>query len=112
MPQADQRGPEFHTTYHSTAQSVTVVFSTLDLVLHQGVILSLLGFFRKLQPKPEEDAPDDKKTRPRRNSDVSISSFKSFASAKESFTTPRPKKTKKTDCKIYKAIFVVLFPPV
>ena len=111
MPQADQRGPEFHTTYHSTAQSVTVVFSTLDLVLHQGVILSLLGFFRKLEPKPEEDAPDVKKPRPRRNSEESISSFKSFVSAKES-NTPRPKKTKKSDCKIYKAIFVVLFPPV
>ncbi|XP_059141648.1 intermembrane lipid transfer protein VPS13A-like [Physella acuta] len=51
--QANKKGPEFATTYGKIAQSITVEFSTLDLVLHQGVILSLLAFAQKFE-SPEE----------------------------------------------------------
>ncbi|GFO17771.1 vacuolar protein sorting-associated protein 13c-like, partial [Plakobranchus ocellatus] len=37
--QADTKGPEFKTTYNSTAQAIRIEFSTLELVLHQGVVL-------------------------------------------------------------------------
>ncbi|BFZ25790.1 hypothetical protein BsWGS_28827 [Bradybaena similaris] len=48
--QADKKGPEFKTSYGNTAQSIIVAFSALDVVLHQGVILSLLDFAKKLEP--------------------------------------------------------------
>ncbi|KAK3690734.1 hypothetical protein RRG08_061173 [Elysia crispata] len=48
--QADTKGPEFKTAYNSTAQAISIEFTTLELVLHQGVVLSLLEFAQKLQP--------------------------------------------------------------
>lgn len=48
--QANKEGPEFLTTYKNTEQAITVVFSGLELLLHQGAIISLLEFAQKLQP--------------------------------------------------------------
>lgn len=36
--QANKRGPEFATLYQNTAQSLTVEFEALDLLIHEGVI--------------------------------------------------------------------------
>ncbi|XP_048251088.1 vacuolar protein sorting-associated protein 13A-like isoform X4 [Haliotis rufescens] len=47
---ANKEGPEFLTTYKNTEQAITVVFSGLELLLHQGAIISLLEFAQKLQP--------------------------------------------------------------
>ncbi|RUS83441.1 hypothetical protein EGW08_008813, partial [Elysia chlorotica] len=37
--QADTKGPQFKTLYKSTAQAIGIEFTTLELVLHQGVVL-------------------------------------------------------------------------
>ncbi|GFS18417.1 vacuolar protein sorting-associated protein 13C [Elysia marginata] len=49
--------PSSKTTYNNTAQAVTIEFSTLDLVQHQGVVLNLLEFVQKLQPSESASKP-------------------------------------------------------
>uniref|UniRef100_A0A803VSL0 Vacuolar protein sorting 13 homolog C n=1 Tax=Ficedula albicollis TaxID=59894 RepID=A0A803VSL0_FICAL len=41
---ADPDGPDFVTTYQSTKQSINVIFSCLDIVLHTEALLSIMSF--------------------------------------------------------------------
>nr|KAG5695914.1 hypothetical protein BaRGS_017352 [Batillaria attramentaria] len=54
--QANKKGPEFATTYANTEQSIEVTFSALELLLHQGAILSLLEFAQNIAPAPASAA--------------------------------------------------------
>ncbi|CAG5116194.1 unnamed protein product, partial [Candidula unifasciata] len=74
---ANKKGPEFKTTYNNTTQSITVEFSTLDIVLHQGVLLSLLEFSKKFEAigKQPSNVPDMQK---RAASTISLISQRSF----------------------------------
>lgn len=45
---ADKKGPHFESEYNSTLQLVTVTFRSIDVVLHQEAILSLMEFANNL----------------------------------------------------------------
>ncbi|NXX88954.1 VP13C protein, partial [Centropus bengalensis] len=47
---ADADGPDFVTTYRSTKQNISVMFSCLDVVLHTEALLSILSFLTFSMP--------------------------------------------------------------
>ncbi|BFZ13595.1 hypothetical protein BsWGS_16634 [Bradybaena similaris] len=76
---ANRKGPEFKTTYNNTTQSITVEFSTLDIVLHQGVLLSLLDFFKKFEMSSAKQFNPPPDLHRRATSTLSLISQRSFA---------------------------------
>ncbi|XP_047937223.2 intermembrane lipid transfer protein VPS13C isoform X1 [Anser cygnoides] len=63
---ADADGPNFVTTYRSTKQSINVIFSSLDLVLHTEALLSIMSFLTFSVPSsapPSTEKASDHKPR-------------------------------------------------
>ncbi|KAK7482167.1 hypothetical protein BaRGS_00026632, partial [Batillaria attramentaria] len=56
--QANKKGPEFASKYASTEQSIEVTFSALELLLHQGAILSLMEFVQGIESHTLEPMPE------------------------------------------------------
>ncbi|KAM4036143.1 intermembrane lipid transfer protein VPS13C isoform 3-T3 [Anomaloglossus baeobatrachus] len=54
---ANRNGPNFHTTFEKTEQTLKVAFSSMDLLLHSQALLSAIGFITAAIPsiadKPE-----------------------------------------------------------
>ncbi|NWH59236.1 VP13C protein, partial [Geococcyx californianus] len=61
---ADADGPDFFTTYRSTKQNISVIFSCLDVVLHTEALLSIMSFLTFSIPSgglPSTDKASDHK---------------------------------------------------
>ncbi|KAK7944308.1 hypothetical protein WMY93_000036 [Mugilogobius chulae] len=59
---ADRNGPNFSTIYKNTEQMITVVFTSLDLVLHTEALLSSMNFLSAVMT-PTSSASAEKETR-------------------------------------------------
>jgi hypothetical protein len=46
---ADPEGPEFATTFKSTEQTIDVRFTSLEVLLHQEALLSVMKFAAQLE---------------------------------------------------------------
>ncbi|OXB82051.1 UNVERIFIED_CONTAM: hypothetical protein H355_004134 [Colinus virginianus] len=61
---ADADGPDFVTTYSSTKQTINVIFSCLDIVLHTEALISIMSFLTFSVPSgplsSTDKAPDHK----------------------------------------------------
>jgi hypothetical protein len=55
--QANLDGPEFASTHQKTEQAISVEFAALEILLHQGAILSVMEFAQRLQPPPSAPPP-------------------------------------------------------
>ncbi|XP_070537095.1 intermembrane lipid transfer protein VPS13A-like isoform X2 [Ptychodera flava] len=55
----DRKSPEFYTTYEKTEQSVTVLFTNLNVVAHLDAILDLIEFSDSIVPTPNETKETD-----------------------------------------------------
>ena len=74
--QANNDNPEFATTYKSTEQKVEVVFSHLEVLLHEDALISVMTFGQEIAQKlsslkPEQPADEKLGERQRRNSNLS-----------------------------------------
>lgn len=47
--QADPEGPEFESTFENTEQKIGVTFTSLEVLLHQEALLSVMKFAAQLQ---------------------------------------------------------------
>ncbi|XP_067654011.1 intermembrane lipid transfer protein VPS13A-like isoform X3 [Haliotis asinina] len=94
---ANKEGPEFLTTYKNTEQAITVVFSGLELLLHQGAIISLLEFAQKLQPTSSPSQKEqEKKEQEKKEQEKKEQEKKEQEKTKEK-KPPRKKKGKPED---------------
>ncbi|GCC33396.1 hypothetical protein chiPu_0011865, partial [Chiloscyllium punctatum] len=58
---ADRNGPRFKTSYDSTEQTLTVAFSSLDLILHSQALLSTMNFVSAVFPSHIPDHERERK---------------------------------------------------
>ncbi|XP_055872705.1 intermembrane lipid transfer protein VPS13C-like isoform X9 [Biomphalaria glabrata] len=81
--QADKKCPDFATTYQNIAQSITVEFSTLDIILHHGVLISLMQFAQKFQPQEVVPTPKDSFERKSRQSSMTSLGYSTFSNLRD-----------------------------
>ena len=54
---ANKKGPEFETTYNNTEQKILVHFTTLEVLLHQEALLSIMDFAKVIWAVTREKVP-------------------------------------------------------
>ncbi|XP_052457976.1 intermembrane lipid transfer protein VPS13C isoform X3 [Carassius gibelio] len=76
---ADQNGPNFASLYQNTEQKISVVFSSLDLMLHTEALLSTMDFLstalsNSSLPSPERESKKTEDTRTTSTKSTALSS--------------------------------------